>query len=253
MLHRAEGSSATQPKPTSRMNNRTKRALIVEDDPQIAELIGIHISDMDFEFDIISDGYEAYKHVVDNPYDLYLLDLMLPKVDGLDLCKHIRSFSSTPIIMITAKSEEIDKVLGLESGADDYVVKPFSVRELQARIKSVIRRSNITAAKSIRKEEVLTFNELVIDINKRTCTKAGQRLELTTKEFELLSLLASNPGKSFNRQSLLNLVWGYDFEGFEHTVNSHINRLRAKIEDNMAKPAFILTTWGYGYRFNEDI
>lgn len=237
----------------SNMNHRPKKALIVEDDPQIAELIGIHIKDLDFEFEIVSDGFEAFKHISDNTYDLYLLDLMLPKVDGIDLCKHIRSLNQNPIIMITAKSEEIDKVVGLESGADDYVVKPFGVRELQARIKSVLRRSRMSSTSPEQPLEVLTFHELTIDVNKRVAMKLDKRLDLTTKEFDLLSLLASNPGKSFNRQSLLNLVWGYDFEGFEHTVNSHINRLRAKVEDNMAKPTYILTTWGYGYRFNEDI
>ena len=252
MFQLAKSNTIAQLQPR-KMAHKSKKALIVEDDPQIAELIGIHISDMDFDYDIINDGYEAYQHVKDHTYDLFLLDLMLPKVDGVDLCKHIRSMSNTPIIMITAKSEEIDKVVGLESGADDYVVKPFGVRELQARIKSVLRRSNINAQDQKRDTEILTYEGLIIDLDKRTVSKSGQRLELTTKEFELLSLLASNPGKSFNRQSLLNLVWGYDFEGFEHTVNSHINRLRAKIEDNMAKPNYILTTWGYGYRFNEDL
>jgi len=236
------------------ISNKSKKALIVEDDPQIAELIGIHIGDLDFDHHIISDGQEAIDHLsTKQDYDFYLLDVMLPKVDGMDICKHIRKTSNAPIIMITARTEEIDKVLGLESGADDYVVKPFSVRELQARIKSVLRRSKMIDASDSEDNELLTFNDLQIDKDKRTVIKGNQRLDLTPKEFELLSLLASNPGKSFNRQSLLNLVWGYDFEGFEHTVNSHINRLRAKIEDNMAKPTFILTSWGYGYRFNEDL
>ena len=230
-----------------------KRALIVEDDPQIAELIAIHIKDMNFDPTVIHDGYEAYKHVMDHKYDLILLDLMLPKVDGLELCRQIRGAGNTPIIMITAKSEEIDKVLGLESGADDYITKPFSVRELQARIKSVMRRSSISATSELNKGDVLDFNDLKIDINKRTVVKLGERVDLTPKEFDLLSLLASNPGKSFNRPQLLNKVWGYDFEGFEHTVNSHINRLRVKIEDDMTKPKYIMTTWGYGYRFNEQI
>jgi len=234
--------------------SKSKKALIVEDDPQIAELIGIHIGDLDFDHHIISDGQEALDHLTNHTdYDFYLLDVMLPKVDGMDICKFIRKSSNAPIIMITARTEEIDKVLGLESGADDYVVKPFGVRELQARIKSVLRRSKMSKDDATDKNEILTFNDLLINKDKRTVIKGSQRLDLTPKEFELLTLLASNPGKSFNRQSLLNLVWGYDFEGFEHTVNSHINRLRAKIEDNMAKPTFILTSWGYGYRFNEDL
>lgn len=243
--------------PIPKSNNvtipKTKKALIVEDDPQIAELIGIHIGDMDFKYVIIADGQEAMDHITDtDPYDLYLLDVMLPKVDGIDICKHIRTLGSAPIIMITARTEEIDKVVGLESGADDYVVKPFGVRELQARIKSVLRRSHMSNAKPA-ENHVIHKADLKIDVERRLVYKGDQKLDLTTKEFELLSLLASNPGKSYNRQSLLNLVWGYDFEGFEHTVNSHINRLRAKIEDNMAKPSFVLTTWGYGYRFNEEL
>ena len=239
-------------KPVS--NIKSKRALIVEDDLQIAELIGIHIGDLDFDYHIISDGQEAIDHLSSNPhYDFYLLDVMLPKVDGIDICKYIRKSSNAPIIMITARAEEIDKVVGLESGADDYVAKPFSVRELQARIKSVLRRSKMGSANQKKESSILAFNNLKIDTDRRIVTKGEDRLDLTPKEFELLALLASNPGKSFNRQSLLNRVWGYDFEGFEHTVNSHINRLRAKVEDNMAKPTFILTSWGYGYRFNEDL
>lgn len=242
-------------KPNSMPTSKSKKALIVEDDLQIAELIGIHIGDLDFDFHIISDGQEAIDHISGNhqDYDIYLLDVMLPRVDGLDICKHIRKSSNAPIIMVTAKTEEIDKVLGLESGADDYIVKPFGVRELQARIKSVLRRSKMQNEVVVEKSDQLVFNDLHIDKDKRIVTKGDKRLDLTPKEFELLVLLASNPGKSFNRQSLLNRVWGYDFEGFEHTVNSHINRLRAKVEDNMAKPTYILTSWGYGYRFNEDL
>lgn len=234
--------------------SKSRKALIVEDDPQIAELIGIHISDLDFDFKIISDGQEAIDHIEkEDPYDLYLLDVMLPKVDGIDICKFIRTKGTGPVIMITARTEEIDKVVGLESGADDYVVKPFSVRELQARIKSVLRRSKMASSKSDDRKDVLTFDDLKVDLDRRLVYKNAEKLELTPKEFDLLALLASNPGKSFNRQNLLNIVWGYDFEGFEHTVNSHINRLRAKVEDDMAKPKYILTTWGFGYRFNEEL
>jgi len=155
--------------------------------------------------------------------------------------------------MLTSKSEEIDKVIGLESGADDYMTKPFSVRELQARVKAIMRRSSTADTNILAKKDVLSFTDLVIDTDKRTAFKNKERVDLTQKEFELLTILASSPGKSFSRQDLLNLVWGYEFEGLEHTVNSHINRIRAKIENEMAKPNYVLTTWGYGYRFNENI
>ena len=229
------------------------KALIVEDDLQIADILSIHVQDLYMEPTIITDGLLAKNKFAHQKYDLVLLDLMLPGMNGIDLCKFIRSQSDVPIIMITAKTEEIDKVVGLETGADDYIVKPFGVRELQARIKSVLRRTAAKVVTETHKKEVLNFDHLYIDIEKRTILLHGNRVDLTNKEFDLLCLLANNPGKSFDRQSLLNLVWGYDFEGFEHTVNSHINRLRAKIEVDMAKPQFILTSWGYGYRFNESL
>ena len=229
------------------------KALIVEDDLQIADILSIHVQDLYMEPTIIYDGLLAKNKFAHQKYDLVLLDLMLPGMNGIDLCKFIRSQSDVPIIMITAKTEEIDKVVGLETGADDYIVKPFGVRELQARIKSVLRRTAAKVAPETNKKEVLNFDYLYIDIEKWTILLHGNRVDLTNKEFDLLCLLANNPGKSFDRQSLLNLIWGYDFEGFEHTVNSHINRLRSKIEVDMAKPRFILTSWGYGYRFNESL
>jgi two-component system, OmpR family, alkaline phosphatase synthesis response regulator PhoP len=175
-------------------------------------------------------------------------------LDGIEICKMIRSAKiNTPIIMITSKSEEIDRVIGLETGADDYIIKPFSIREFQARVKAVLRRSISDSSIQENSEKCYIYNNLMIDVEKRICTKNDQRVDLAPKEFELLALLAANPGKSFNRQSILNLVWGYDFEGFQHTVNSHINRIRAKIEDDMANPNFVITSWGYGYRFNEDL
>ena len=232
-----------------------KKALIVEDDHKIAELVALHLKDIHFDTTIEADGILGLEKALANPFDLILLDLMLPSLDGVEVCRRLRSNRiTTPVIMLTARSEEIDKVLGLETGADDYITKPFSIRELQARVKAVLRRfdsqqSNTKAEAT----KLIKAGDLEIDFDKRIVTKNNQRLELTTKEFDLLSLLASKPGKSFNRKELLNLVWGYDFVGFEHTVNSHINRLRAKIESDMSKPQYILTTWGYGYRFNESI
>lgn len=229
------------------------RVLIVEDDNQIAELLSIHLRDLHFEPTIKNDGREGLTEALANSYDLIILDIMLPGMDGIDICREVRSTNkSVPIVMLTAKTEEIDKVVGLETGADDYITKPFSIRELQARIKAIMRRSGKNATlDGGSNNNLLNFGEIKIDIDKRAVLKNDQRLHLTTKEFDLLALLAQNPGKSFSRQQLLQLVWEYDFAGFEHTVNSHINRLRAKIEADMADPKFILTTWGFGYRFNE--
>lgn len=189
-------------------------------------------------------------------YDLLILDLMLPKLDGLEICRRIRAKEwRTPILMLTAKSEEIDKVLGLEMGADDYLTKPFGVREFIARVKAMLRRVEMAENQFIANmgSSPLRFGELVLDLDLHRLTIAGNRVELSPKEFDLLSLLASNPGKSYDRARLLDLVWGYEFEGYEHTVNSHINRLRSKIEPDLANPKYILTTWGVGYRFNEQI
>ncbi len=239
---------------TTKIFMSKKRALIVEDDPKIAELVAIHLKDLMFKTVIVGDGMQGLQQGLERSYDLIVLDIMLPSMDGIEVCRQLRSNDViSPIIMLTAKSEEIDKVLGLETGADDYITKPFSVRELQARVKAVVRRSNSNKQDHSQNTIILTAGELSIDLDRRIVTKDNQRLDLTPKEFDLLSLMASKPGKSFNRQELLNLVWGYDFVGFEHTVNSHINRLRAKIEPDMTNPIYILTTWGYGYRFNESI
>ncbi len=231
-----------------------KRALIIEDDHKIAELVSIHLRDLHFKTIHAQDGVEGLNSALSKPFDIIILDIMLPGYDGIDICQQVRAKGKkVPIIMLTAKTEEIDKVLGLETGADDYITKPFSVRELQARVKALMRRTQPTNHRNSEEDVILDFGELKIDVDRRIVSKNKSRLELTPKEFDLLSLLASKPGKSFNRKDLLNLVWGYDFIGFEHTVNSHINRLRAKIENDMANPRYILTTWGYGYRFSEQI
>ncbi|MCL4147589.1 UNVERIFIED_CONTAM: hypothetical protein GTU68_010698 [Idotea baltica] len=173
-------------------------------------------------------------------------------MDGIEVCKRLRKEKNTPIIMLTAKSEEIDRVLGLEIGADDYITKPFSIRELLARIKAVMRRTEVKKS-SIKDSASIIVEGMLVDIEKRKVLLNDQRIELSPKEFELLVLMASNPGRNYTRTELLNIIWGYNFEGYEHTVNSHINRLRAKIESDMANPIYILTTWGVGYKFNEDI
>jgi DNA-binding response OmpR family regulator len=231
-----------------------KQVLIIEDDPDIQELLQIHLKDLDCQTDTAVDGETGLQSAFSKTYDLIILDLMLPSMDGLDVCKELRANKvNTPILMLTARSEEIDKVLGLETGADDYLTKPFSVREFIARVKALFRRVkmiNETNAESSGRS--IIRNELVIESDKRKVTLKGQRLELTPKEFNLLVLLASHPGHSYTRKRLLRLIWGYDFEGYEHTVNSHINRLRAKIEPDPNQPEYILTTWGVGYRFTDE-
>lgn len=233
-----------------------KNVLIVEDDKDIVELLKIHLIDLECKVDVAMRGDIGLEKGLGNPYDLIILDMMLPFKDGNEICRTLRGQQiNTPILMLTAKSEEIDKVIGLEMGADDYMTKPFSVREFIARVKAIFRRMEMVQSSTATKvgKNKLEFEGLIIDLDKRKVTIDNKRVELSPKEFELLSLLASNPGKSYDRGQLLNLVWGYDFDGFEHTVNSHINRLRSKIESDLSRPRYILTTWGVGYRFNEEI
>lgn len=232
-----------------------KSVLIVEDDKDISGLIEIHLKDMGLETMIIDHGGDALEVALKMKFDVILLDVMLPGKDGLEICRTLRSSGvKTPILMLTARSEEIDKVLGLEMGADDYLTKPFSVRELTARVKAILRRVELMSTPEKEPDaEILYFNELVVDKNKRKVMLFDERIDLTPKEFDLLALMASNPGTSYSRERLLKLIWGYEFDGYEHTVNSHINRLRVKIEKDLSKPKYILTTWGIGYRFNDDL
>ena len=234
--------------------NNTNKILIVEDDPYVADLVEINVKDLGYELDRAADGLSGLKKFQEHDYGLVILDLMLPKLDGLEVCKRIRAENRyTPILMLTAKSEELDKVLGLELGADDYLTKPFSVRELVARIKALFRRLEAGREKAgdRTKRQELVYDKMVISLEKRKVTLSGQPLELTAKEFDLLALFASNPGRAYRRQELLDLVWGHQFDGYDHTVNSHINRLRSKIEKNPSDPKYIQTVWGIGYRFVE--
>lgn len=232
-----------------------KKVLIVEDDEDLLELISIHLEDLDCQFVKTPNGMEGFQLASKNIFNLIVLDIMLPQMDGLEICRKLRAADNhTPILMLTAKSEEIDKVLGLETGADDYLTKPFSIREFIARVKAILRRSSVNfELHNDSSGSLIIFNELIIDVHKHKVMLRGSRIELTPKEYDLLLLLASNPGKSYSREELLNTVWGYEFSGYEHTVNSHINRLRSKIEPDFSKPSYILTTWGIGYRFNDDI
>lgn len=231
----------------------SKTVLIVEDDNDISELLEIHLRDLYCDVTIEANGLAGYTLASTKPFDLIILDINLPDKDGLDICRDLRADKvKTPILMLTARSEEIDKILGLETGADDYLTKPFSVREFIARVKAIFRRAEMSSDAEDSSEEKLKFNGLEIDKNKRKVLRTGERVELTPKEFDLLYLLARHPGKSYTRERLLSLVWGYEFNGYEHTVNSHVNRLRAKIEDDLNEPKYILTTWGIGYRFNDE-
>ena len=227
--------------------------LVVEDDPDIADLVRIHLSDLGYEIDWAADGKQGLRKALGGDYALVILDLMLPEMDGLEVCKRIRAENrALPILMLTARAEEVDKVLGLELGADEYLTKPFSIRELIARVKALFRRIEIERENVQRSDDLeLRFGDLLVDAEKRKVTLADETLELTAKEFDLLMLFAQHPGRAYSRQELLDIVWGYQYSGYSHTVNTHINRLRAKIEKDPSNPMFIKTVWGVGYRFTE--
>lgn len=231
-----------------------KKVLIVEDDKDIVNLLSIHLTDMDCEVSKAYNGIDGLKAALEVDMDLIILDISMPGMDGIEVCQKVRAQKNTPIIMLTAKTEEIDRVLGLEVGADDYITKPFSIRELLARVKAIFRRTKMIKD-SLENESItqIEVEGLSVHIETRKVLVNNNRVELSPKEFELLILMASHPGKTYTRSDLLKLVWGYDFDGYEHTVNSHINRLRSKIEPDMADPTYILTTWGVGYRFNEEL
>lgn len=227
-----------------------KRVLIVEDDAHIAELLRLHLHDEGFEVVHAADGNEGLRLLEGGGWDALVLDLMLPGVDGLEICKRARTMARyTPIIITSARSSEVHRILGLELGADDYLAKPFSMLELVARVKALLRRVEAVANDAKIDSGVLERNGLHIDPVARTAAIDGRVLELTPREFDLLHFFARHPDKVFSRMDLLNRVWGYRHDGYEHTVNTHINRLRAKIEPDPAQPRRILTVWGRGYRF----
>ena len=234
------------------MERMDSQLLLVEDDPDILELLRIHLNDEGYALQEASDGKDAFELGQNGDIDLIVLDIMLPGMDGIELCRRLRETGVvTPILMLTAKTEESDRVIGLECGADDYMTKPFSIRELKARVKAILRRSKKPQAETEGTEKRIVDGDLVIEPEKRKVALKGERLDLTPKEYELLLTLASNPGRSFDREELLHRVWGYEYLGYEHTVNSHINRLRSKIEPDLSDPVYILTTWGIGYRFRD--
>ena len=230
-----------------------KEVLVIEDDPDIVELLQIHLEDLDCNVSKAMNGTVGLELAETGNYNLIILDLMLPEVDGLEVCRRIRAQKNyTPILMLTAKVEEVDKIIGLETGADDYMTKPFNVREFISRVKAIFRRVSMIEEQSREPNKILEHNSLHIDMIKRKVMYENNVISLTPKEFDLLVLMASHPGRSYKRDELLNLVWGYEFSGYEHTVNSHVNRLRAKLEPDVDNPRFILTTWGVGYKFNDE-
>lgn len=232
-----------------------EKILLIEDDPHIGELVSIHLKDLHCEVEISADGREGYEKASTGNYDLIVLDIMLPGMDGLEVCRQLRADKiNTHILMLTARSEEIDKVLGLEIGADDYLTKPFSIRELIARVKAILRRVKTSNSEStLAPKNTIVSENLSIDLEKRKVHLENNKLDLTPKEFDLLVLMVSNPGRVYSRSDLLDKIWGYNFNGYEHTVNSHINRLRTKIEPDINNPKYILTSWGVGYKFNDEL
>ena len=230
-----------------------KSILLVEDDSDIAGLLDLHLSDEGHEVEVVSDGDAGLTRSLEGHHDLIILDVMLPGTDGFDICKRIRAENrSTPILILTAKTEEVDKVLGLELGADDYITKPFSIREVMARVKATFRRIEVDRQASQESEhDPIQFGPLRIVPRKRKVVRDGEPIDLTSKEFDLLVLFARNPGRVYNRQELLDDVWGYQYSGYSHTVNTHINRLRNKLEPDPSDPMYVKTVWGVGYRFAE--
>ena len=235
------------------------KVLIVEDSADIAQLIQIQLTDINCQADIASDGQMGLDLFNKNHYDIIILDLMLPIMDGMEVCKAIRNVDACiPILILTSKSSEFDRIVGLEIGADDYLTKPFSMLELLARIRALFRRVSALETKQAQNnklspEKTFTLGQLSIDENKREVVINKKAIELTAREFSLLLHFAQHPGQVFSRIQLLDAVWGYSHDGYEHTVNSHINRLRAKIEADPADPDYILTVWGVGYKFNERV
>lgn len=225
-----------------------KRILIVDDEPSLIKGLRFNLEQQDgFAVDEALDGEQALEKFAPDKYDLVLLDLMLPKIDGMEVCQRIRSMSNVPIIMLTAKDDDMDKIMGLEFGADDYMTKPFNMLELKARIKTIFRRVENT--EKTKEAQVLRAKNMVVNLENRSVEVNGQEISLTAKEFDLLQLFITNKGKVYDREKLLELIWKYEYLGDLRTVDVHIRRLREKIESNPAKPEFILTKWGVGYYF----
>jgi len=232
-----------------------KQILVIEDDPDINKLVSMNLRDMGYQVESCDVGSRGLKMAMNGEFDLIVLDVMLPEMDGLEICRRLRASNNfIPILMLTARDSEADRVVGLEMGADDYLTKPFSVRELQARVKAMLRRVDmLTKTSPVETKNSLVFGDLEIQSNKRQVHLGRELIELTSTEFDLLLYMAKQPGLVFSRSQLLDKVWGYQHAGYEHTVNSHINRLRTKLEKDASKPEYVLTVWGVGYKFTDTV
>jgi len=234
---------------------RSRRILLVEDERDIADLVVLHLNDLCDDIVVASDGHEGMRQALMQDWSLIILDLRLPGPDGLEICRAVRSARAyQPILMLTSKSAELDRVLGLETGADDYLTKPFSVLELAARVRAILRRIENLQRPATQTEDTdaaIQAGPISIDPSRRQVTLQGRSIDLTAREFDLLEHFARHPGRVFRRAELLDRVWGYGHEGYEHTVNSHINRLRSKIEGDPSRPEVIVTVWGVGYKFSD--
>lgn len=226
----------------------SKRVLVVDDEKLIVKGIRFSLEQDGMEVDAAYDGEEALKLIRENHYDMILLDVMLPKYDGFEVCQRVREFSDVPVIMLTAKGDDMNKILGLEYGADDYIIKPFNILEVKARIKAIMRRVGKRDADG-ENPKVLVKGDMKIDCESRRVTIGEKEVNLTVKEFDLLELLAMNPNKVYSRENLLNIVWGYEYPGDARTVDVHIRRLREKVEANPSDPKYVYTKWGVGYYF----
>ncbi len=226
------------------------KILVVDDEKVIVKGIKYNLEQEGYQVEVAYDGEEAIKLAHDKSIDIILLDLMLPKVDGFTVCRNIRTFSNVPIIMLTAKGEDIDKILGLEYGADDYITKPFNIREVTARIKAILRRVN--PAPKGDNQKIIISGDIILDYNLRIVKVRGEKVELTGKEFELLELFLKNPGKVYTRENLLDIAWNFENHREVRKVDVHIRRLREKIEENPADPKYIITKWGVGYYYKKD-
>ncbi len=227
-----------------------KKVLVVDDEKLIVKGIRFSLEQDGMEVTCAYDGEEALKLATENKFDMILLDIMLPKMDGFTVCQHIRDFSNVPIVMLTAKGDDMDKILGLEYGADDYITKPFNILEVKARIKAIMRRTRQSEPKQ-EKEKVIESGDLKLDCESRRLFVTGREINLTAKEFDLLELLVTNPNKVYGRENLLNLVWGYEYPGDVRTVDVHVRRLREKIEPNPSEPRYVHTKWGVGYFYQK--
>ncbi len=225
-----------------------KKVLVVDDEKLIVKGIRFSLEQDGYEVECAYDGEEALQLATDNTYDMILLDLMLPKMDGFEVCQHIREFSNVPIVMLTAKGDDMDKILGLDYGADDYITKPFNILEVKARIKAIMRRTG-TKENAQAKERVIENGDLRLELDSRRLFILGREVNLTAREFELLELFVTNQNKVFSREKLLQLVWGADYPGDVRTVDVHVRRLREKIEANPSEPKYVHTKWGVGYYY----